>query len=315
MGNMRLVKFSDDIMYDVDPTGKTDEEIEAEKAIWISEEQHNIKRSNDSWIWNGTAFEEPTEEYLTEKEKRRQERQAKYELQTRRQYLALGQFVVRFEHTMTAVQRLTKYILSTNGLNPELSKMFVSGNDMTAGRLLDLLEKIIHRTVVPNIYPETKELILQCLKLLQYVVDERNDIIHGKLFVGYVNGDDGSFSSFHGYRDKVSTFGHEVKSFNYSVEDIERLILRCKAMEDCFRNFEFLGMTGWDAAQETIAGVPIQSVRKAIAITLSQKDFWKQPNRQRENTAKSILPKLQKYIDAFPHDGKMFRLDWNPCTL
>ncbi|MBD1211093.1 MAG: hypothetical protein H9535_21885 [Ignavibacteria bacterium] len=315
MDGLRLVKFLDDIMYDVDSTGKTKDDIEAEKAIWIPEEQHNIKRNNDSWVWNGLTFEAPTQEYLAEQERLKQERQTKYELETKRHYLALGQFLVRFEHTMMLAQQLAEYLLSANGLNFELSKMFIRSNEVTAGKLCELLQKIINRTDVLNTYLETKDLILICLKLLQLVINERNDIIHGKLFVGYVNGDDESFSSFRGYRDKISTTGHERKSFLYSVEDIERLIMRCKAMEDCFRNFHFLGMTGWDAGKETIVGGPIQSVRKAIAIALSQKDFWKQPNSQRENEAKSILPELQKYIDAYPQEGQMFRLDWKPLTL
>lgn len=312
MNGMRLVKFYDDIMYDVDPTGKSEEEVAAEQAIWIPENQHTIKRNNDSWIWNGTAFEEPTEEYLIEKEKRKQERQAKYELETKRHYLALGQFVVKFEHLMENIETLAERLLVENGLSHDFSIVFTKNNG--ASGLIDLTERIIHRTPLLGIYPDTQDLFLQVLALVKKVNEERNDIIHGRLYVGYVSDDEISFSSFSGYRYKIDPAENVMKTFSYTVEDINCLTMRCLAFEDCFSNLAHILL---HLRNPAFLGIPefIESSQKAIAVSLTKKDFWKQPNLQRENTAKSLLPKLQKFIDAYPDEGKMFRQEWKPFTI
>lgn len=313
MIGMRLVKFYDDIMYDVDPTDKSEQEIAAEQAIWIPEAQHTIKRNNDSWIWNGTEFEEPTEEYLAEKERRNQKRQANYELETKRHYLALGQFLVKFEHLIESVQQLAERILMFNGLNLQLAQMFTV--ELTANELAEQLVKIVHRTTVLSVNPETKDLTLQIIDLLKKVIEERNEIIHGKLYVGFSSEDEESFKAFSGYRHKVKREENKFLNISYTVDDINRLIIRCNVLQDCFFNLLIMiTQINTPAMNDFLPSSP-EGVRKAIVISLTQQGFWKQPNDQRENDVKSLLPKLQKFIDAYSGEGKMFRQEWKPFTI
>jgi hypothetical protein len=181
-----------------------------------------------------------------------EERQERYEAQTRAQFEALGRFVQAFEHMVFALRNGLEARLQQESRNMVyFTRMLLHHSSLTAGPLWEMFRAVVY-TDVSELRPTTPpdaELFHRALTRIGdevgQLVKARNNILHGTPFIGWANPEQDDFSSIDILKWGVSAKGWKVANTPKSAEDILRLVERCQAAETAIRDIRLAsGMAG-----------------------------------------------------------------------
>lgn len=174
------------------------------------------------------------------------ERQEKLRKQTDELYLAIGKFVVKFEHVCRALRDGIMWMLYEKGLaDQRIADLMVVG--LPATPLTDRFISLVAHT--QQLSPGAQAIVNEIVGRVRELNKKRNEVIHGTWFIGWASTVQTDFSTASGFKivKKQNVVQH--KPLEMRVEDFERLTEEAEALDQLiFRLWSCL-TSGFDVEQ------------------------------------------------------------------
>ena len=163
------------------------------------------------------------------------ERQLRYESQTKEQFEALGRFVQSFEQMVSAIRHGLEMRLQCESSNMYyFTRMIFHHRALTAQPLWELYRGVVYIDV-SEIRPTDQSDVTKFHSTLQVIgkevislIEQRNNIIHGTPYIGWASESQDEFSDLSIHKIGVSTKGHKMYVTPKSAQDIFQLVARCE---------------------------------------------------------------------------------------
>ena len=156
------------------------------------------------------------------------ERQEKLRQQTDEQYLAIGKFVVKFEHICRELRDGIMWMLYEKGLaDQRIADLMVEG--LTAAPLTDRFVSLVAHT--QQLSPGAEVIVKEILARVRDLIPKRNEVIHGTWFIGWGSTTQTDFST--ASLEKICKKKNVArrKRLDMRVEDLELLTEEAEALE------------------------------------------------------------------------------------
>ena len=173
------------------------------------------------------------------------ERQARYEAQTREQFEALGRFVQAFEQMVHALRMGIESRLQSESPNMvHFTRMLFHHQVLTAWPLWEMFRGVIYTDISeirPLEAPEIRafhDVLTKLGREVQALLSARNNILHGTPFIGWASAEQEDFSELTIMKWGVSAKGWKVTETPKSVSAVMELVNRCSRAEtaaNCIR--------------------------------------------------------------------------------
>jgi hypothetical protein len=170
------------------------------------------------------------------------ERQLRFEAQTREQFEALGRFVQGFEHVVYAIRTGLENRLQQEGANMVyFTRMLFHHRALTAWPLWEMLRSVIYtdaselRAVVPSDADEFHRALTKIGKEVEALIDARNNILHGTPFIGWASAEQEDFTEMEIMKWGVSAKGWKQTATPKSAADLMALVARCERAANAIR--------------------------------------------------------------------------------
>jgi hypothetical protein len=153
------------------------------------------------------------------------ERKEKYETQVGEIYRAIGKYCVSFEHVTHAMQFGITFLLHKGGLaNQRLAQIMLA--ELTAYPLKSILQAIIGELAASS--PDNQKICDKIFSRVGKLIEQRNDIMHSTLFVGWAGEQDTDFSQAGGSKPSRGKSGAGTKSSTYTAQDFDNFAKECQ---------------------------------------------------------------------------------------
>lgn len=162
-----------------------------------------------------------------------EERKQKLDRQTNELYASLGQFTVKFEHVCFAIENCIVAILGHEGLHSQkVARILLAG--ITADPLRALFQSLYAEINKDQATDEVK-IIKDILARFQKLTQDRNNIVHGKWFIGWASEQDTDFSKANGIKLDKNSSGFNPKNFPYTLDDFNNFIKEAEELGKIFQ--------------------------------------------------------------------------------
>lgn len=157
-----------------------------------------------------------------------EERAEKFENQVKELYALVGEYATKFEHVCMAMRNGIIFPMHANGLTNQDMSRAVSA-ELTAWPLLNAFRSIM-LCQRPLSDADRTILKLVCTRV-QKCIEDRNDLLHGTLFIGWAGAEETDFSTASGFKEKNKRSGLEATNLTVSESALRPKIDELKTLE------------------------------------------------------------------------------------
>lgn len=178
-----------------------------------------------------------------------EERQQRYDEQTKELYAGLGEFVVSFELLVFWGLRLQLIHLwsgNSRGLQQLVQPALA---DLTADPILKIYQAtystaIQQSSLSPEEKAEGDKILADVCKNVRDLIKTRNEIVHGTWFIGWAGSEDTDFSVAGGVKPTNTKNGVEHRSISRNRGDFDKHIDECRRLKDLLMRLGSVVQTG-----------------------------------------------------------------------